>query len=104
TPNSSSVEKLRRTGHIGLRSLVSRFSAILGRYGADISARARARSQGQRGELLPGELQVGNGRRSVQQQAVQRPDRNALWFDDGFSSVQEVRGGQRDDLLPPGER
>lgn len=67
-PESSCLEKLRRTWHQGLRQMAGKFRELLGRHGNNMAERPRLRPHRQRRELLPGELQVDDKERELPQQ------------------------------------
>lgn len=56
---ASSVEKLRRAGHNGVRALAQGLQAVLGGHGPDVLAGAYAGSQRQQRAVQSGELPVG---------------------------------------------
>jgi hypothetical protein len=55
----SGVEKLRRAGDLCVRTMARAIRELLGRHGSYVPVRAHAGQNGQRGELLPGELSLG---------------------------------------------
>lgn len=93
---ASGVEKLRRARHRGLRALAE-LRELLGRHGAELSARVDAGAGGQREGLLPGELRLGNSARAGVEHPEVAPSEHA-------GAVEKYGRGARNVAVPMAPR
>lgn len=85
------LEKLRRQGYRGVRTLARIVRELLGRHGADLRPWTYAGAARQQRELHPGELHVGGSNSAGQQSPRKRVFGHPRWAHDGGASREALR-------------
>jgi hypothetical protein len=102
--HTSSLGKLWRTGHPCLCEMADRFYELLDRHGANLSKGPYAGSDRREWELLPGKLSLGGAQNSVQEQAQQCENTDALGGHDSIGGLGTVRNRRNNPSLSDSKR
>jgi hypothetical protein len=96
----SGLEKLRREGYKGLRSMVEQFRAILEGHGTHIPKWSRSRQKGQQSRLQSRKLPLGREKNQQQKQEKQSCNRHPIREHDSFCFVRDDGNRSNDSYIP----